>query len=1072
MQARSRPLAPAAAAAVLAMLWLSCLPAATGADLRTVAQFSDGSSEVTSYFGPGAEIHQYHIDISRKAVLRSAELFVEGLPGQDGEYPSSASLRLGTGTVWDFGAYQYGTGEMGRQATFTGGQNLTYELPAGGGSVSAPGLLLPSAARIKEASLELSATPGLLPPRVYSQPSSRPSVFWGSANGTIVQASVAGDAADFTGRDAVSGAVLRSRRVELGLPAGAFVAEIQYAAESDRAALLLPGEGVLVVNLTTGQEQGFFTGPDAASLEAMEFSGSYLAVLGRGWAAVKDLVGGAEDRVNSTDFPQAAWYQPTAVGYHPESRRLVTACRGAFPYKAISVFRLEDRTVSVFSDSNVTSNLASMVLVPEKECALLGLSGRGSVNGWSNDHVIIAMSLADGAVSYIPAFEELRTVNGLRRQGGLVCALGDLETGGEQLVLIDATDWSWRTFPGTGSWDGARSWAYDVAGQRLLTATYSGNLEVFELDFALEAGTAWQLPEPGAPVPGYVTKVLAQGPDIIAGTDNGLTALGPDGRRNWTIGCGRVDALARDPLTGHVVAAAVGGLRCEPGWGIWDRRDLELLELDLSGPFPVNTGRSVQLPQDWFFLNIEGIAPCALNGTVFLAVSAYNANGLYELRPDGSFYRIQTPSASVGALALSPDGRTLYAACSGAGMLVLDIGTGAQELLTPFSEAALLSPSVVSIDVDESGGVLVGQYPGSGYFPGGVSLLERSANGTLETVFYQLFQDEYVRSATRDPGSGRIFVGADSLIVINETDGTRRDFSPGERLSSLDWSAQGSLLAGAGSGAAFGLAWMAGPPSNLSLDIGDDGSAEWSRAGALEGEIRVDLTSALTGYLAAGQAAQRFTEVPIRVGSGSAGLVQLRSLSVVYGLSERVDLREALAAHLLTLPVTAEASVPLNLSATGGGLRLHGLAIVFENGAAPRARAMPEVRVDAGADAPTLVDLSRYFTDDLTSSVNLSFRLDVKNQPAGVSLSLLFGHYLLVDARDATFRGDIRATVTATDDQGLEASGGLRVRVFRAGEYVPPPPYFGTMAWVFGAIVLVLGLLALKLYIGAYRKRE
>jgi len=1074
MQDHAGPLAPAACAAVLAMLVLSGLPAA-GADILTVAQFSDGSSDATFYFGTGPGSNQTTVSLSRRAVLRSAGLFVEGLPGRGGEYPSSASLRVGTDTVWDFGASQCGTGEMGRQATFPGGQeDLTFELPAGGGTVSGPGPLLPSAATVKEASLELSAAPGLLPPRVYSRTAYHPSVFWDTANGTIVQVSVAGDTVDIAGRDPVTGAVLRSRQLALGLPAGAFVADIQYVAESDLAALLLPGEGVLVVNLTSGQEQEFFTGPDAASLEAMRFSGSSLAVLGRGWAAVRDLVGGSEDRVNSTQFPQAAWYEPIAVDYHPESRRLVTACRGFFPDKVISVFRLEDRTVRVFSESSVTSNLASMVLVPERECVILGLSGHGSVNGRTNDQVIISMSLADGALSYIPAFEDLYSVSWLGRQGGLVCAIGAAENGGQRLVLIDAKDWSWRTFSGAGTgWTDARDWAYDTARQRLLTVSGQGTVELFELDFALEAGTAWKLPEPDAPLPGDVTAVLAQGADIIAGTDNGMTAIGPDGRRNWTLECGRVDALARDPITGRVVAAALGGLRCEPGWGVWDLRTLELPELDLAGTAPVNTGRIVRLPFDWFYTEIKGIAPCALNGTVFLAVSAYNANGLYELWPNGSFARIQTPSTSVGALALSPDGRTLYAACSRAGLLVLDIATGAQELLTPFSEAALLSPSVVSIVVDGSGSVLVGQYPSSGYFPGGVSLLERSPNGTLETVLGVQLSDTYVRYAARDPVGGRIFVATgDVLAVINETDGTRTDFSDGAHIFSLDWSAKGGLLAGAGSGDAFGLAWTAQAPSNLSLDIGDDGSVEWSGPGTSGGDIRVDITSGLTGYLAASQAGQRFTEVPIRVGSGSAGLVRLRSLSVVYGLSERVDLREALAAYLLALPLTEDAVVPLNVSATGGGLRLHGLGIIFENGAAPRARTVPEIRVDAGADAPTLVDLSRYFTDDLTSPANLTFRLDVKNRPAGVGLSLLFGHYLLVDARDAAFRGDIRANITATDDQGLEASGGLRVRVYLAGEYVPPPPYYNTMAWVFGALVLVLGLLALKLYISAYRKRE
>jgi len=44
--------------------------------------------------------------------------------------------------------------------------------------------------------------------------------------------------------------------------------------------------------------------------------------------------------------------------------------------------------------------------------------------------------------------------------------------------------------------------------------------------------------------------------------------------------------------------------------------------------------------------------------------------------------------------------------------------------------------------------------------------------------------------------------------------------------------------------------------------------------------------------------------------------------------------------------------------------------------------------------------------------------------------------------------------------------------VYRSGEYIPPPPYYGTLSWVFGAVVLVLGIVALRLYLGAFRKRE
>jgi len=1072
-----RPFRPAACAAVLAMLLLSGLPLAAADGPRTVTQFPDGSTEATFYFGSAGETNQTAVSISRKAVIGSAKISVEGLPGVDGGYPLAASLRLGHSPVWDFGLTQAGAGEMGRQRTFLGQKDeLSFGFPPAGGTARGQGLLLPSAAEVKEASLEISGAPGLLPAAVHSRTSRAEWVFWNTGNGTVVQAAAEGNTVVFTVRDAVTGDSLLLRQVALVNTGGAFVSDIQYLAGSDRAAMLLPGKGVLVVNLTNGLEQEFFTGPDAASLEAMSFFENGLAVLGRGWAAVKDLEGGAEDRFDSAEFPAVPWQEPVGVDFHAESRRLIIACRGAsFAYKAVSVFQLDARKVRVFSDSNVTTSLSSMVFLPERDIVLLGLSGAGSVNGRSNNRAVIAMSLADGAVSYLPAFDGLQDCYGLRCQGDLVCAIGGNEGSHEpQLVLLDARDLSWRVFSGAGTaWSSARSWAYHPAAQRLLTSSYASGIEVFELDFALEAGTGWRLPEPRDAVPGRVTAVLARGNEILAGTDNGLTSIGPDGRRNWTFECGRVDALAEDPVTGRLAAAALGGFRYEPGFGLWDLRTVDVLELDLSGPGPVDMGRSVELPKDWFFTSIRGIAPCSLNGSVFLSVSTYYASGLYELAPNGTFVRIQTPSASIGPLALSPDGRTLYAACSGAGLLMLDIATGAQELLTPFSEMPLLSPNVVSIDVDESGGVLVGQAPGSSYFPGGVSLLERTTNGTLETVLSQAFQVARVQSCTRDRVNGRIFVTTgDVLTVINETYGTRTDINPGYYITSIDWSPAGRLLAGSSIGSAIGLGWTDSLPSGIILDIGGDGSADWSGPGPLDGTVLVDITKALSVFLEARQAGQRFTEVPICVSSRSAGLLQLSDLSVVYRFSERVDLQEAIAAYLKGLPVSEEALVPVFISAWGGGLRLDGLNITFETGAVPRPRTVPDIQVDTKTTAPRIIDLSRYFTDDITSSGNLTYRLDVKNQPPGVGLSLIFGHYLRIDARDAKFRGDIRAVVTASDAQGLSTQSDVHVKVQRAGEYVPPPPYYTTMAWVFGAVVLVLGVVALRLYLRSFRKRE
>ena len=212
--------------------------------------------------------------------------------------------------------------------------------------------------------------------------------------------------------------------------------------------------------------------------------------------------------------------------------------------------------------------------------------------------------------------------------------------------------------------------------------------------------------------------------------------------------------MAADPVSGRLVVASREGLLCLPGADAWFPGSPEILELDLSVVPPAIDRRRIELLPEWALIQVEDIAPCPPNGTVFLAVTAYYASGLYEVRRDGTFSKVDTPSDTVRALAISPDGRTLYASCIGAGLLVQDIASGRQELLTPFSETPLLSTTIRSVSVDLEGGVLVCQAPASGYFAGGVSLLLPGQNGSLELSFSKRFDDQYPYAAARDP-SGR-----------------------------------------------------------------------------------------------------------------------------------------------------------------------------------------------------------------------------------------------------------------------------------------------------------------------------
>ena len=1075
MKEETKPAGPVLALAVLGMLLLSGVPASTGAGPPTVVKFSDGSAGSTFYFGPSLEMNQTGFTMPRKAVVRSAELTVEGVAGLGGEYPAMPSLGLGAGgtAIWSFGAERPDAGEMGRQNFFPGGKDqLVVHFPGEGGASDEAGILLPTNATVRDASVEVAGAEGFHPPRTFSPPTNACLVAWNPLGGTLIQAFAGANSYVVSERDPLTGS--ERRRVELPFSAGEipYLKDIRFMPSLDTVALLLPGRGVALLNLSSGGSRELFTGPDAPTLLAMKSGEGWLAVTGTGWAAVEDLENGSEQRFGIAEFPSSVLDRPAAVDYDFAGQRLFVAGVRSQAGLAVSVFHPDGRELDEYNESLPAGSLGDILFLPGRDTILVGSSSVYSGSPATVSYAVYSLSLADGTYLPVEAFRGSWGISSLRLDGDIVSAL---EPSNREIVLLDDLQWSWRTLPtslprqyGTGPWD------YDAARQRLALAATGGELWVLEPDFPNSSGESWLLPPIDDSVPSSVNAAIPVGEDIVLGTDNGLMAIGPDGRLNWSVDCGMVQQMALDPASGRLTAASEEGLRLDAGSGQWQFSRLNVSVVDLSRSPPSSAWRAVGLPAEWAGAGLDAVAPVTVNGTVFFGLQDGSAGGLYGLSlSNGSIVAIETPSQYISSLASSPDGRTIYAGFSDSGLLALDTVSGKQQLLTPFSEVPLISPHVSSLAVDAEGDLLVGQSPFSGYFTGGVSLFSPAVNGTLNETFSYELGDGSAQAVARDIAGGRMFIGSqDGIAVIDEATGSRMDIEPGLAVASLSWAAGDRTLAGASFGSAFAIMWTGTLPGNISLDVGADGTIEWTDPGRLDWPVTVDMGPALAAALAARRPGARFTDVPLRVTAGSGGLVVLRSLAVSYELSEKVDFRDALSAYLAALPVSEEATVPLELTAQGGGLKLSDLNVTYEPAAPPRARSIPEIRVDTAAAKPTTVDLSRYFSDELTSPANLTYQISVQGSPSGVSMSLLFAHYLSIDGRNSTFRGVVTVTVTARNAEGLFISTDAHVKVERAGEYVPPPPFYNTMLWVFGAVMLVIGLLALRLYFRAYRRKE
>jgi hypothetical protein len=288
----------------------------------------------------------------------------------------------------------------------------------------------------------------------------------------------------------------------------------------------------------------------------------------------------------------------------------------------------------------------------------------------------------------------------------------------------------------------------------------------------------------------------------------------------------------------------------------------------------------------------------------------------------------------------------------------------------------------------------------------------------------------------------------------------------------LLWDQADRTLLWAGSGYAYALRWAGQRPWNVSLDIGADGTSDWSAPGNLDSALLSELAGAVQGTLAASGGGPGLSAVRLRVSSDSAGLLGLRSLVVAYEWAQKVEMAPMLAAELASRPRSGSGAMELLVTATGGGLALSNLSVSYDDDLPPVAKAFPALSVDAASRQPSIVDLGRYFSDDHTAPADLVFTVRPGKTPAEVSVALVYSRYLVIDARHAGFRGQFSINLTATDSDGLSSSSGLQVTVVHSSEYRPPPPAYTYFLWVAGVVLAAVGMWIAVLYIRIRRGRQ
>ena len=1074
---RKRAIVAMAMFLVLGIQLGAAAPSGAAAPLagHSVTTFSDGSEEATFYFPSQGGQGAASIALPRMAYVTSAGLSLRGMQGLDGSYPSDVRLAIGTAadSAWRFGERQAGAGQMGRQQLFSDGSDAAdMRFPAGGGTASPAGILIPADAVIRSASLQLLGGEGPHgQPIVYGEGPQATLTAWNPAGGRALLAEVLNSTVHVYEVDPSTGAQLRHRELGLAPAEAGNVAGFQYSPQNDTAAVLVPGSGIFILDLGTGQTTRLYDDARAASLAAMSFGGGWVAAAGTGWAGVTMLPSGPSFDFKSTSGTDMLAGRPVAVDYDPAGSRLFSAHDTGSGKISIWAMATAGGGISPVDTGGQVKGLSAMRYLPDEGQLLLGeripLSG-GTVG------CLVMLDISRGAV-YHTLFSGGEGVDAIQLEGGHAASL--VSEG--ELLVVDLRNDSHDVLPVEFP-DGGRplEWSFDFAQGRLVAATSGGSRYV--LDF--KSGSGLPLAMPGA-APTGINAARAAGNAMVFGTDTGLVALNVGGTPRWRLDCGQVSALSMDAGSTTLAAGARWGWSLDAATSTWGFGGLNLTVMDVrAGP---SSARSWLLPLEKGAgrSRVSAIVLDSAGDRLFFGASGDGEeSGLRRLNlSSGAVDTVLSGPYPFESLALSGDNRTLYAGTMGGGLLVVDIPTGASRALNSYNGSGLLSPYVSCLMVDEFGRVLAGQADW-GRYSGGLTIFRS------DMAWAQSYPSDPslpgnaidVHGISRDPRTMRIFLGlggGGGLSIIDENANTQIGV-PGLfgghdataiTLEDVCWNPQDGTMLCAGSGLGFYMQWAGESPQNVGLDIGADGTVDWTAPGRLGRASITDMAAGVQGALAAAGGGPGLRTVYLRLSSTSAGIIGLRSLSITYEWSRRIDIGGMVRSVLASRAASGSGVVTVLLEANGGGLCMFNLSVTYMDDSPPQVKKMPQLTSDTIARAPAIIDLGRYFADSLSGANELTYTVRTSKAPAGVEISLLFSHYLLMDSRGSSFRGTITVNVTATDSSGLSSSAEFQVRVARSDEYAPPQPAYFTFLWIMAVVLAAVFCWILILY---YRVRR
>lgn len=238
-------------------------------------------------------------------------------------------------------------------------------------------------------------------------------------------------------------------------------------------------------------------------------------------------------------------------------------------------------------------------------------------------------------------------------------------------------------------------------------------------------------------------------------------------------------------------------------------------------------------------------------------------------------------------------------------------------------------------------------------------------------------------------------------------------------------------------------------PSVVALDVGAEGTNDWSMTGVLSGWLTASgLASAFQAALtstpanAADAWGHKMVPVRLKVSSQTGGLVSLGSIALSYTYSApSKDFAQLLerARMGLAADLSGNVQVVLPVSAQSAGtVTLETLQVTLDLPPTAVAPGLLQVAEDTKVD--NLLDLGSVFSDDFTPATSLAFQVTGNSANGTIGVAISGGRWLAVDAftgsANDNWNGFLNATVTATDARGM--SVGVTVPIWISPVNDPP----------------------------------